>query len=83
MKTLVLDAIDEGRPNVIVDLGDVTLVNSTGLGILVSNLITLRRCGGDLKLLRVPKRIGSALQTTWLDHVFDLHDVEEEALTSF
>ncbi len=83
VKTMIQDAIDEGKANVIIDLGGVTLANSTGLGILVSALVTLRRHGGDLKLLRAPKRIGSALQITWLDRVFDLYDSEESVLASF
>ena len=83
MRSTVLGAIEDGKCNVVVDLEKVSLANSAGLGILVTNLTTLRRNEGTLKLLNVPKRIGSALQTTWLTRVFELYSDEGEALSSF
>ena len=83
MRGVVLGAIEDGKHNVVVDLEKVSLANSAGLGILMSNLTTLRRNEGTLKLLNVPKRIGSALQTTWLNRVFELYSDEGDALSSF
>jgi anti-sigma B factor antagonist len=83
MRTVVLDAIADGTPRVLVDLGEVSHANSTGLGILVSNLATLKRSGGDLRLLHVPRRIGSSLQTTWLNKVFRVYEDEDAAVASF
>ena len=71
MKKAITELSDEGKNSLIVDLKDVSVVNSTGLGILVSSLTTVRRNEGNLKLLHVPTRIASALQMTWLTKVFD------------
>jgi len=83
MKKAITELADEGRINLIVDLKDVSVVNSTGLGILVSSLTTVRRNEGNLKLLHVPTRIASALQMTWLTKVFELHEDEDKAVASF
>ena len=83
MKTLINDIIEEGKRSVVVDLSRVPLINSTGLGILVSSHSTLRRSEGVVKLINVPDRIASALQTTWLDSVFETFDNEQAAIASF
>lgn len=83
MKTAIGDAVEEGKRAVLVDLAKVPLINSTGLGILVSSQSTLRNHEGTLKLLNVPTRIASALQTTWLDRVFESFDDEGSAIASF
>ena len=83
MKKAITELTDAGITNVIIDLEDVSVVNSTGLGILVSSLTTVRRHEGNLKLLHVPTRIASALQMTWLTKVFELHENEDEAVASF
>ena len=68
---------------VLVDLGKVSWVNSTGLGILIANYTTLKREEGKLKLLNVSKRIESILMVTKLNTIFDSYSTEEEALQSF
>ena len=65
------------------DLAKVDWMNSTGLGILISGLTTLRNNGGELKLANVTEKIQSLLTITKLITVFENFDSVEEAVGSF
>lgn len=75
--------LDKGVKRVIIDLSRVDWVNSTGLGILISGLTTMRNNDGELKLANVTEKIQSLLIITKLVTVFESHDTVEEALSSF
>ena len=75
--------IEEGKKRVIANLGDVTWVNSTGVGILMTGYTTLRRSGGDLKLLNISAKIKSILYVTKLNLIFECYDEEDRAIASF
>ena len=75
--------IDQGKKNVVVDLGKVDWMNSTGLGILISGYTTLRNHDGVLKLANVTDKIQSLLTITKLVTVFEAFDSIEEAINSF
>ena len=75
--------IHENQLRVIVDLGKVTWVNSTGLGILISGYSTLKRSNGEMKLLNVSERIESIFMVTKLYSVFESYKDESEAIASF
>ncbi len=75
--------IDGGVKKVVIDLSRVDWVNSTGLGILISGLTTMRNSGGQLKLANVTEKIQSLLTITKLVTVFESHDTVEGALSSF
>lgn len=75
--------IHEDQLRVIVDLGKVTWVNSTGLGILISGYSTLKRSNGEMKLLNVSERIESIFMVTKLYSVFESFKDEREAIASF
>jgi anti-sigma B factor antagonist len=77
------DLIKENRKNVVIDLAKVDWMNSTGLGILISGLTTLRNNGGELKLANVTEKIESLLTITKLITVFENYDSVEEAVGSF
>jgi len=79
LKTL----IHEGSLNIIVDLGKVSWVNSTGLGILISGYSTVKKNGGELKLLNVSDRIESIFMVSKLHTVFVSFADEDEAVQSF
>ena len=79
LKTL----IHEGCKNVIVSMEKVKWVNSTGLGILISGYTTLRKSGGELKLLKVSDRIENIFIVSKLYTVFESYADEEEAVKSF
>ena len=69
--------------NIILHLGEVVFVDSSGLGMLVRLLTTTRRAGGDLKLCHVPKDVLQVLKITNLTRLFDMHESEEDAVSSF
>jgi len=79
----IRDLVERGRRNVLVDMGDVSWVNSTGLGILISGYTTLKNAGGVLKLVRVNKRIDQIFMVTKLHTIFDSFEDETRALASF
>jgi len=77
------DLIETGHTRVVADLSKVNWMNSSGLGILISALTTIRNAGGDLKLACVTERIQSLLMITKLLTVFETFDTTEEAVSSF
>jgi len=77
------DALESGATNVLVDMADISWVNSTGLGILIAGHRTLSLKGGVLKLLHVSKRIESLLMVTKLNTLFESYDDESQAIASF
>ena len=79
LKTL----IHEGSKNVIVSMERVKWVNSTGLGILISGYTTLKKSGGELKLLKVSDRIENIFIVSKLYTVFKAFQDEAEAVQSF
>ena len=82
-KKVVKQIVADGGKNVLVDLGKVSWVNSTGRGILISNYTTLKNQGGSLKLVHVNQRIRQIFTVTKLHMIFDTFEDEEEALASF
>ena len=74
---------DEGKTNVVVDLSKTKFMNSSGLGMLISALTTMRNAGGDLRLASVADRIQSLLVITKLITVFKEYDTVDEAVESF
>ncbi|MBI3579213.1 MAG: STAS domain-containing protein [Ignavibacteriales bacterium] len=75
--------IDGGKSKIVVDLGEVKFMNSSGLGMLIGALSTVRNAGGDLKLARATEKIQSLLVVTKLVRVFEHHDTVAEAIASF
>jgi anti-sigma B factor antagonist len=75
--------IQQERRKVLLNLGDVSYVDSAGLGEIVQSYATVTKNGGTLKLLNVTKRIKDLLSITKLLTVFECHDSEAEALESF
>ncbi len=77
------ELIDNGKIKVIADLGKVNWMNSSGLGILIGGLTTMRNNQGDLKLANVTERIQSLLIITKLITVFETFNSVDEAVESF
>ena len=76
-------AVKQGDVNAIVDMTEATWMNSSGLGMLISGLTTLRSSGGDLRLAGLSQRLRRPLEITKLDLVFNVYDTVESALESF
>jgi anti-sigma B factor antagonist len=70
-------------PRVVLNLRDVSQVDSGGLGTLVSLFTTARNAGGAIKLARLSQRVGDLLQVTKLVTIFEVFDDEEKAAKSF
>ncbi len=75
--------VDEGKTNIIVDLKDVKFMNSSGLGMLIGGLTTMRKADGHLKLANVTDKIESLLIITKLITIFETYDSVESAVGSF
>lgn len=77
------DLIDEGKKEVIADLSSVKFMNSSGLGILIGGLTTMRNAGGDLRIAGADKRIESLLMVTKLVTVFNSYRTVDAAVESY
>jgi anti-sigma B factor antagonist len=75
--------LDEGKKNIVFDLDGVTVLNSSGFGILVSSYTTVKNGDGNLKLARISNKIEGLLSITKLNQIFEQFPTVEEALTSF
>jgi len=75
--------IKEGKTNVVADLSKVNFMNSSGLGILITSLTSLRNEGGDLKICGASDRIESLLIVTKLITVFDHYKTLDEAVEAY
>jgi anti-sigma B factor antagonist len=83
LRDAVRDLLSKGSKQILLNLGDVTYIDSSGIGELVSAFTTVRNQGGDLKLLNLTKKVHDLLQITKLYTVFDVHDDEAAAVRSF
>jgi anti-sigma B factor antagonist len=77
------DLVSKNQKKILLNLGDVTYIDSSGIGELVSGFTTVTNSGGSLKLLNLNKRVKDLLQITKLYTVFDVHDDEAAAIRSF
>jgi anti-sigma B factor antagonist len=83
LRRLVEEALAAGKTKILVNLKDVTHIDSSGIGELVACYTTVKRRGGAMKLLNLPPKINDILQVTQLITVFDVFDNEAEAVASF
>ncbi len=74
---------EEGKLNVVVNLARVRIMNSSGLGMLISAMTSMRKAGGDLRLSNPASKIRSLLVITKLITVFEHFDSDQEAAESF
>jgi anti-sigma B factor antagonist len=83
IRELIDAALDAGKSRIVLDLGGVTAIDSSGIGEMVASYTTVTKRGGSLKLLRLSPKINDILHVTQLITVFDVFDTEDEALSSF
>lgn len=74
---------DEGRLNLVLNLKDVTYVDSCGIGVLIAKYVSMRRKGGDVKLLNLTPRSHHLMEISKLLGVFETFESEDKALASF
>lgn len=75
--------IEKGQKHFVVNMEKVDWMNSSGLGILIGGLTTVRNHGGDFKLCCLGKKTKELMQITKLERVFSIYNNEEEAIVSF
>jgi len=83
LRDLVRNLAGAGRKKILLNLSGVNYIDSSGLGELVSAFTSLRKQGGELKLLNLTKRVHDLLQITKLYTVFEITDDEAASLKSF
>ena len=83
LRDTVRDLLAKGDRKMLLNLGEVTYIDSSGIGELVSAFTTVRNQGGELKLLNLTKKVHDLLQITKLYTVFDIKDDEAAAIASF
>ena len=83
LREMVRDMLAKGQKRIVLNLGDVNYIDSSGIGELVSGYTTVKNQGGELKLLNLTRKVHDLLQITKLFTVFDVHTDERTALSSF
>ncbi len=83
LRELIRDLLAKGHKSILLNLGEVTYIDSSGIGELVSGFTAVSNQGGHLKLLNLTKKVHDLLQITKLLTVFDVHDDEAKAIASF
>ncbi|MGD0871926.1 MAG: STAS domain-containing protein [Bryobacteraceae bacterium] len=83
LRDLMREMVGKGQKKILLNLGDVSYIDSSGIGELVSGFTTVTNNGGELKLLNLNKRVKDLLQITKLYTVFDVHEDEAGAIRAF
>jgi anti-sigma B factor antagonist len=83
IREAVKKLVADGNKNIVLNLGEVTYIDSSGIGELVSAFTTVSNNGGNLKLLNLTKRVQDLLQITKLYTVFEVFNDEASAVASF
>jgi len=83
LRNAIRSLVEQGKKKILLNLGAVKNIDSSGIGELIANYTTISRDGGQLKLLNLTEKIQNLLVITKLLTVFDSFDSEAEALNSF
>ena len=81
-KERMVELIEAGKKNIVVDLSEATFIDSTTLGVLVGGVKRLRPSGGALALVCTDQNITKIFEITGLDRVFPIHDSRDEAIAA-
>jgi len=83
LRDTIRELLDAGQKNILLNMGDVPYIDSSGLGQLVGSFATVTNRGGQLKLLNLQKKLHELMQVTKLITVFETYTSESSALRSF
>ena len=83
LRDTIRDLVNKGEKYILLNVGDTSYIDSSGLGEMVSAYTTVKNAGGELKLLNLTKKVKDLLQITKLYTVFDVKDDEASAVASF
>jgi anti-sigma B factor antagonist len=83
LRETIHNLLDKGDKKILLNLGDISYIDSSGIGELIGAFTSVRKQGGDLKLLNLTKKVKDLLQITKLYTVFDVKDDEAAAISGF
>ena len=83
IRNKIRETLDQESKQILLNLGDVSYMDSSGIGELVSSFATVTNKGGDLKLVHLTKKLQELLAITKLLTVFDCYDDESSAVESY
>ena len=83
LREVITNAVNSGKNKILLDMSQVTTIDSSGIGELVGSYTTVTNRGGKLKLLHLPAKLNELLHVTQLITVFEVHENEQEAVGSF
>ncbi|HEX9982204.1 MAG TPA: STAS domain-containing protein [Thermoanaerobaculia bacterium] len=83
LREVIMNAMNSGKTNLLLDMSGVTTIDSSGIGELVGSFTTVTNRGGKLKLLHLPAKLNELLHVTQLITVFEVYENEPEALKSY
>jgi anti-sigma B factor antagonist len=83
LRETVKDLLAKGQKNILLNLAEISYIDSSGIGELVAAFTSVRKQGGELKLLHLTRKVNDLLQITKLYTVFDVKDDEGAALSAF
>jgi anti-sigma B factor antagonist len=83
LRDTVHDVVAKGSKHILLNLENISYIDSSGIGELVSAFTSVKNSGGELKLLNLTKKVHDLLQITKLYTVFDIWDNEASAVTAF
>lgn len=83
LRDLVMDLMSEGHTKILLNMAEVSYIDSAGLGALVSACASVRKAGGEVKLVKLSEKVDDLMEVTRLYTVFDIEDDEVAAVRSF
>jgi len=83
LREAVRNLVASGHKKIVLNLADVSYMDSSGMGELVTAFTTVKNQGGELKLINLTRKIHDLMQITKLVTVFDIHDTEASAIAAF
>jgi anti-sigma B factor antagonist len=83
LRDTVKELLAKGQKNILLNLADISYIDSSGIGELVAAFTSVRNQGGEMKLLHLTRKVQDLLQITKLYTVFDVKDDEAAAIRAF
>ena len=83
LRDAISNAVKDGKNSILLDMREVSTIDSSGIGELVGAYTTVTNRGGKLKLLRLPPKVSDLLQVTQLITVFEVYEDEQDAVSSY
>lgn len=83
IKDTIKQQMDGGHKKIIINLENVSYIDSSGIGALISSLSNLKKIGGGLKIIHVYDSVRKVFELTKLTSFFDIYDSEDEAINAY